>query len=78
MIDIAKTLNVDYNVISSLAHEIVKEEPGIKLILGQLIDHSYVIHVAEEINDRLQQHGIVNVIELARNFDLSGDFIHSV
>ncbi len=78
LIDVAKSLNVDSNVVSSLAHEIVKEDSNTKIILGQLIDHSYVIQLAEEIGDRLQQHGLINVTELARNFDLPGEYIHSV
>lgn len=78
LIDLAKSLNVDASVITSLAHEVVKEDSSVRVILGQLIDHSYVINVAEEINDRLQQHGLINVSELARTFDLPADFIHSV
>ncbi|XP_065225139.1 E3 UFM1-protein ligase 1 homolog isoform X2 [Planococcus citri] len=78
LIDVAKLLNVDFNVINTLAHDIIKEDTNVRIILGQLIDHSYAVHVAEEINDRLQQHGIISVTELARTFDLPGDFIHSV
>lgn len=78
MIDVAKSLNVDFNVINNLAHDIIKEDSSVRIILGQLIDHTYTLHVAEEINDRLRQHGIINVTELARTFDLPGDFIHSV
>ncbi|KAK7605267.1 hypothetical protein V9T40_007125 [Parthenolecanium corni] len=78
LIDLAKSLNVDASVITSLAHEVVKEDSSVRVILGQLIDHSYVINVAEEINDRLQQHGLINVSELARTFDLPADFIHSI
>lgn len=78
MIDVAKALNVDFNVVSSLAHEVIKEDSSIKFILGQLVDHSYTVHIAEEINDRLQQHGLISITELARTFDLPGDFIHSV
>jgi hypothetical protein len=78
LIDVAKNLNVEFNVISSLAQEIIKDDASIKLILGQLIDRSYVSHIAEEISEKLEQYGLVNVTELARAFDLPGDFIHSV
>lgn len=78
LIDVAKNLNVELSVISSLSQEIVKDHPSIKLILGQLIDHNYVVHIAEEINEKFEQYGFVNVTELARTFDLSGDFIHTV
>lgn len=78
LIDLAKSLNVDANIITTLAHDIVKEDSSIRVVLGQLIDHSFVINVAEDINDRLQQHGLINISELARSFDLPVDFIHSV
>lgn len=78
LIDIAKSLNVDLNIVLSLTHEIIKENTGIKNILGQLINHTYLLYLAEEINDRLQQHGFINITELARTFDLPVDFIHSV
>ena len=78
LIDVAKSLNVDFNVIQNLAQDIIKEDSGIRIILGQLVDHTYSLHVAEEISDRLQQHGIISITELARTFDLPGDFIHSV
>ena len=78
LIDVAKDLNIEFSVISSLAQEIIRDHASIKLILGQLIDHNYVVHVAEEINEKLEQCGFVNVTELTRTFDLPGDFIHSV
>lgn len=78
LIDVSKNLNVELNVISTLAQEVIKDNPSIKLILGQLIDHTYVQHLAEEINEKLQQYGLINVSELVRTFDLPGDFFHSV
>ena len=78
LIDVSKNLNVEFNVISSLAQDIIKDDASIKLILGQLIDRNYVLHIAEEINEKLEQFGVIDVTELARSFDLPGDFIHSV
>lgn len=39
---------------------------------------SYLDSLAEEINDRLQQQGLVTIAELTKGYDLPGDFISQV
>ena len=39
---------------------------------------TYLDSLAEEINDRLQEHGLVTIAELAKIYDLPGDFISQV
>jgi len=39
---------------------------------------SYLDSAAEEIGDQLQENGVVTVAELAKTYDLPGDFISQV
>lgn len=44
-------------------------------MLGQLINEDYIISIAQEINEKLQQTGEINVSDLTVQFDLPSDFI---
>uniref|UniRef100_A0A671SZU6 E3 UFM1-protein ligase 1 n=1 Tax=Sinocyclocheilus anshuiensis TaxID=1608454 RepID=A0A671SZU6_9TELE len=57
------------------ASEIAKADKGTQLILGQLIDETYLDQLAEEVNDKLQEAGQVNIAELCKTYDLPGDFL---
>jgi hypothetical protein len=48
------------------------------LVLGQLIDKTYVNRIAEEINERLLQQGQVTIGDLTRHYDLPSDFLQTV
>lgn len=76
--ELSKILNVDLVQITAKANEIERADAGCQLVLGQLIDRSYVRHIAEEINDRLAQQGQVSIADLIRQYDLPGDFLQSV
>lgn len=78
LVDVAKTLNVNLSHIESKAAEIERIGSSCTVILGQLISRAYINRVAEEINEYLIQHGQVTVGELARQYDLPGDFLQSV
>jgi len=39
---------------------------------------NYIDSLAEEINDKLQENGTVTIPELAKLYDLPGDFIKQV
>uniref|UniRef100_A0A673KCR0 E3 UFM1-protein ligase 1 n=1 Tax=Sinocyclocheilus rhinocerous TaxID=307959 RepID=A0A673KCR0_9TELE len=56
-------------------NEIAKADRGTQLILGQLIDETYLDRLAEEVNDKLQEAGQVNIAELCKMYDLPGDFL---
>lgn len=45
------------------------------IFVGQLIDHSYTLRIAGEINEKLQQQGQINVSELTISYDLPADFL---
>ncbi|NXX14603.1 UFL1 ligase, partial [Podargus strigoides] len=68
-------INVDLLHIENRANDIVKSEKTIQLVLGQLINESYLDQLAEEINDKLQETGQVTISELCKAYDLPGDFL---
>lgn len=76
--DLAPILNVDLSQITKVVTELQKHNKGLRVILGQLIDKSYLNKISEEINNKLVQHGCVNVAELTLVYDLPADFLQSV
>lgn len=75
VVDLQKIINVDLVHVESRANEIVKSDKSTQLILGQLIDETYLDRLAEEVNDKLQEAGQVNIAELCKTYDLPGDFL---
>ncbi|NXH53878.1 UFL1 ligase, partial [Rhabdornis inornatus] len=75
IVDLQQVINVDLLHIENRANDIVKSEKGIQLVLGQLINESYLDQLAEEVNDKLQETGQVTVSELCKAYDLPGDFL---
>ncbi|XP_076632501.1 UFM1 specific ligase 1 [Colletes latitarsis] len=78
LVDLAQILNINLSQISKVANEIEKNNKGFKIILGQLIDKTYMTKIAEEINDKLSQHGSINVSELIIHYDLPANFLQSL
>ncbi|XP_012221888.1 E3 UFM1-protein ligase 1 homolog [Linepithema humile] len=78
LVDLAQILNVNLSHITKIVADIEKHDRGLKVVLGQLIDKSYINKIAEEINDKLVQHGSLNVAELTLTYDLPSDFLQSV
>ncbi|KAL0116715.1 hypothetical protein PUN28_009966 [Cardiocondyla obscurior] len=78
LVDLAQILNVNLSQVTKVVTEIEKHNKGLKVILGQLIDRSYISKIAEEINDKLVQHGCINVAELTLTYNLPADFLQSV
>uniref|UniRef100_A0A803XYQ0 E3 UFM1-protein ligase 1 n=1 Tax=Meleagris gallopavo TaxID=9103 RepID=A0A803XYQ0_MELGA len=68
-------INVDLLHIENRANDIVKSDKAVQLVLGQLINESYLDQLAEEINDKLQETGQVTISELCKAYDLPGDFL---
>ncbi|XP_012530426.1 E3 UFM1-protein ligase 1 homolog isoform X2 [Monomorium pharaonis] len=78
LVDLAQILNVNLSQVTKVVTEIEKHNKGLKVILGQLVDKSYISKIAEEINDKLIQHGYINVAELTLTYNLPVDFLQSV
>uniref|UniRef100_A0A3B3UZN5 E3 UFM1-protein ligase 1 n=1 Tax=Poecilia latipinna TaxID=48699 RepID=A0A3B3UZN5_9TELE len=68
-------INVDWVHVENRANDIAKSDKGVQLVLGQLIDDAYLNHLAEEVNDKLQEAGLVSMAELCKSYDLPGDFL---
>uniref|UniRef100_H3CIG1 E3 UFM1-protein ligase 1 n=1 Tax=Tetraodon nigroviridis TaxID=99883 RepID=H3CIG1_TETNG len=75
IVELQQSINVDWVHVESRASDIAKSGKGVQLILGQLIDDTYLDHLAEEVNDKLQEAGLISVAELCKNYDLPGDFL---
>lgn len=75
LVELAKEVNVDLGVVNSKAHEICNSDKRIRLILGQLIDETYVVKIAKEINEKLIQVGQINVSDLTSTYDLPAEFL---
>ncbi|KZC13840.1 PREDICTED: E3 UFM1-protein ligase 1 homolog [Dufourea novaeangliae] len=78
LVELAQILNVNLSQVSKVATEIEKYNKGLKIILGQLIDKTYMNKIAEEINDKLMHHGSINVTELTIQYDLPAEFLQSL
>lgn len=78
LVELAQILNVSLSHVSKIANDIEKHSKGLKIILGQLIDKTYMNKIAEEINDKLTQHGLINVSELTVHYDLPAEFLQSL
>lgn len=75
IVDLQQSINVDLVHVESKANDIAKSDKGVQLILGQLIDDSYLDRLAEEVNDKLQEAGLMSISELCKSYDLPGDFL---
>ncbi|XP_038582929.1 E3 UFM1-protein ligase 1 [Micropterus salmoides] len=75
IVDLQQIINVDWVHVESRASDIAKSDRGVQLVLGQLIDDTYLDRLAEEVNDKLQEAGLISISELCKNYDLPGDFL---
>ncbi|XP_023856410.1 E3 UFM1-protein ligase 1 [Salvelinus sp. IW2-2015] len=75
IVDLQKIINVDWVHVEARANDITRSDKSVQLVLGQLIDENYLNRVSEEVNDKLQEAGLVNISELCKNYDLPGDFL---
>ncbi|XP_064606518.1 E3 UFM1-protein ligase 1-like [Liolophura sinensis] len=78
LVELQQILNVDFSHVESKVSEIVRHDKNLTLILGQLIDMTYLERLADEVNDRLQEQGQVTIAELAKLYDLPGQFLSEV
>lgn len=75
LVDLARILNVDLQRVTIAAERVVRENSQIRMILGQLIDESYIQRIAAEINEKLLQMGELNVADITVSYDLPSDFL---
>uniref|UniRef100_UPI0037E82F7C E3 UFM1-protein ligase 1 n=1 Tax=Semicossyphus pulcher TaxID=241346 RepID=UPI0037E82F7C len=75
IVDLQQIINVDWVHVESRANDIAKSDKGVQIVLGQLIDDNYLDRLAEEVNDKLQEAGLISIAELCKSYDLPGDFL---
>ncbi|KAL0967327.1 hypothetical protein UPYG_G00250880 [Umbra pygmaea] len=75
VVDLQKIINVDLVHVEAKANEIARCDRSVQFVLGQLIDANYLDRISEEVNDKLQEAGMVNILELCKVYDLPGDFL---
>ncbi|OQV20764.1 E3 UFM1-protein ligase 1 [Hypsibius exemplaris] len=78
VVDIAQALNVDLSHVETAAKDLMKTDSSLQFVLGQLISADYVTSLADEINEKLQEKGVVDISDMTVVFDLPADFILGV
>ncbi|CAK9290727.1 unnamed protein product [Gordionus sp. m RMFG-2023] len=78
VVDLATILKLDLNHIQNAVTDLLKQDNSLKFILGQIISKQYEQSIAEEVNQKLSLHGIFFINDLAKSFDLPGEYIHNV
>ncbi|KFB49638.1 AGAP007742-PA-like protein [Anopheles sinensis] len=75
LVELATVLNVDFSQVEHTAKQLVQRDRDLHFLLGQLIDKSYIKRIASEINQKLSQHGEINIGKLTATYDLPADFL---
>lgn len=79
IVDAARALKVDPDIATNLCEKLAKDEANDYCIVhGQLIGSTYLDQVAEDVLDKLEQHGHINSLKISQQFDLPVDIIDSV
>ncbi|XP_061626558.1 E3 UFM1-protein ligase 1 [Phyllopteryx taeniolatus] len=76
ILELQQIINVDWIDVENRANDIAKSDKSVQLVLGQLIDDTYLNRLAEEVNDTLQEAGLISIAELCKSYDLPGDFLN--
>lgn len=51
---------------------------ALSCFLYPVLYSAYLNHLAEEVNDKLQEAGLISMAELCKSYDLPGDFLTEV
>lgn len=78
VIDLSDVIGVDLYHIETLAQKIVKDDPHLMLVNGEIISLSYWDSVAEEINEKLQESSQISLAEIAAHFQIGSELAVSV
>ena len=75
--DVQPQLNVDLSHIQRRLDDLLKDDPSIQFIDGEVFTEDYMDGVAEEINQILQEAGSLRVVELSARFNVSTQFLNA-
>ncbi|XP_042431571.1 E3 UFM1-protein ligase 1 homolog isoform X1 [Zingiber officinale] len=78
VIDLSDVIGVDLYHIETQAQKIVKDDPHLMLVNGEIISLSYWDSVAEEINEKLQESSQISLAEIAAHFQIGSELAVSV
>ena len=70
MTDLAQTLNVDYSHIDKKVTELLAHDSSLSIHYGELISKQFFDNLAVEINETLQETGILPLAQLSREVSL--------
>ena len=73
--DLASNLSLDYSHVEYQAQILSKRDSSVHLVLGQLINSSYLDDMADQLNEKLQVVGTLSISNLAKDFNLPSEFL---
>jgi hypothetical protein len=73
--EIQPNLNVDLRHVQDKAAKLVKEDPSMRLIDGEVFTSDYLDSLAEEINQVLHEAGQLRLVELASKYTVTTQFM---
>lgn len=77
VVDLAKIIGVDLAHVNNHLNTLLKHK-NLNLIVGQLIDSTYINKIIVEINEKLTAQGQINVNDLSIHYDLPGEFLQQI
>jgi hypothetical protein len=75
--ELSKILNIDFSRVEERAHDMARHNK-FHVVLGQVVTSDYLDRVADEMNEKLQQDGVVNLARITKTVDLPTDFLRKV
>jgi hypothetical protein len=73
--DVQPTLNVDLRHVQNRMDDILKEDPSIVFIEGEVFTQEYLDGMAEETNQVLAEAGSLRLVDLASRFNITTQFL---
>ena len=70
MTDLAQTLNVDYTHIENKVNELLAQDSNLSIHYGELISKQFFDNLAVEVNETLQETGLIPLNQLSREVSL--------
>lgn len=71
----SQSLAVSLSVVEARVNDLLKQDKTLHQVLGQIVTSSYLDTLAEELDEKLSQDGLISISELSKTHDLPGDFL---
>jgi hypothetical protein len=76
--DLPELLNVDFSHIESICNNLLKEDRSLHLVQGEILTDEYLDSVCEEVNETLQESGVLYIGDLTKRLGLPSEFISHI